>query len=125
MTDLEKQILDHCKRVRAPFKTASTYGISVSEVWRLIDENPSYLENRPERFGGWGRPEIQEFVVARVSSGHEPWDNTSPPVAEARRLYEEGYVDMMTGRDGRWRLLYAFPRKKRQPRPGCWALGSL
>jgi hypothetical protein len=125
MTDNEKQILDEYRRSRSPFKTAKVFRIHVNDVWNLIEANSSYLRATPERFGGMGRPELRDFIVARRSLRGSGWDNNDPNIAKARALYELGHIDMTTGRDGSWEILYAIPRMQRQPRPGCWALGIL
>lgn len=125
MTDNEKEVLDEYRRSRSPFKTATVFGMHVNDVWKLIEDNTSYLQDAPERFGGLGRPELRDFIVARRSLRGPRWDNTDPNIAKARELYEQGHIDMTTGRDGTWEILYAIPRMRKQPRPGCWDLGQV
>jgi hypothetical protein len=71
---------------------------------------------REEQYGGYGRPELREFLVGRKRA-HEVWDNNDPVIAQARAHYELGTCDMCTGRDGDWLLLYSIPNKKLKPRP--------
>lgn len=125
LTDRQVEILEEYKRCRSPFRTARVFNLDVHEVWQLIEDNQSYLQNPPERYEGWGRPEIRDFVAARRRIRGPKWDNDAPEVSKARELYEEGWVDLATGRDGGWEILYAIPRKKRQPRPGCWVVESI
>lgn len=125
MTDHDMEVLDEYRRSRSPFKTATVFDMHVNDVWKLIEENTAYLKDTPERFGGMGRPELQDFIVARRAIRGPRWENSDPNIMKARELYEKGHIDMATGRDGSWEILYAIPRLRTQPRPGCWALGVL
>lgn len=112
------QVVYEYKRLnRSPFRVSKATGIPVHIVWAIIEENEPLLTSQKEYWGGEGRPELREFTVARrrVSAGQ--WDNEEPAIAQARADYEAGIIDMATGRDGGWLILYAFPRKKRDPRP--------
>ncbi len=115
-------ILEHYRRSRSPFKTAQALGFELSEVWELINDSAELLHSRQERFGGFGRPDLVRYTVARRKAGGV-WNNASPELRRARRLYEEGTVELATGRDGLWEILYAIPRKRPQPRPHYFRLG--
>lgn len=122
-TDTEKQaILEHYKRSRSPFKTATALGFDLNDVWALIDSSEHLLSSRVERHGGFGRPELVRYTVARRRAG-SGWNNSEPALKRARKAYEDGTVELMTGRDGLWEILYAVPRKRPQPRPDYFKLG--
>lgn len=101
---------------RSPYKVAKAVGISTRDVLVIVDEHGHKTSEIIERHDGWGRPEIREFLVGRKVAT-ELWDNTIPAIEAARAAYEAGTVEMAIGRDGRWLLLYAFPRKVTCPRP--------
>lgn len=113
---IEDVLLEY-KRTRSPFRTANLTGLDASVVWAIIEEHSDKLSAYPERNGGYGRPELENFIVARRTVGSRAWDNTDPAIADARLSYEAGTHELATGRDGGWRILYAIPRKKVTPRP--------
>lgn len=125
MTPQQLEILQDYKRSRSPFKTAKTFGLDVKDVWQLIEQNQEFLRNKPERFGGHGRPELRKYTVCRRLLKGARWDNEHPDIAFARQLYEEGRVELCTARDGGWEILYAIPRAHRKPRPGYFQLEQL
>lgn len=115
--EIVKEVLYEWTRLkRSPYKVAAAVGIGVREVLTIIDDHGHTISEIVERHDGEGRPELREFVVARKLVT-ERWDNDSAEVAKARWDYEAGLIEMATGRDGRWLLLYAFPRKRPAPRP--------
>src|SRR3546814_16985587 len=76
-------ILEHYRRSRSPFKTATALGFELSEVWDLINERDHLLHSRQERFGGYGRQELVRFTVARRRAGRG-WHNAAPALPRAR-----------------------------------------
>lgn len=121
-TTLSQEVIDDVlyewqRLKRSPYKVADAVGISARTVLEIIDEHGHKVSQIQERHEGWGRPELRDFLVARTKAGTS-WDNDEPEIAEARRAYEAGTVELCTGRDGRYLLLYAFPRKRKEPRPG-------
>lgn len=114
--EVVEDILFEYKRTRSPFKVAKLVGVDVADVWHVIEENSDKLTSYNERNGGWGRPDILRYAVARRMITTRQWDNNDPDIAATRSRYELGVIDMATGRDGGWLILYAFPRKKPQPR---------
>ncbi len=71
---------------------------------------------------GRGREALQKFIVAikDVRDG-EDWDNDSPEISEARKAYDDGRIEMATGRDGFNMILYAIPRVEQAVRkPYFW-----
>lgn len=118
---MEQEIIRNYLRLRSPFKVANKLGLDIQTVLDVVNSHPELLNPRPssvyaERHGGKGRPELREFVVARKKPT-EPWDPGDISIAAARLDYEAGTIEMATGRDGDWLILYAIPRVKIQPRP--------
>lgn len=100
------------------FKVSRKVGIPV----RLIREHlPSELQDdvdlpRVELYGGWGRPELKRYLIARYNLnstwGSRTWaSEDAEKIKEARAKYDAGLIEMAQGRDGDWILLYAIPRK--------------
>jgi len=100
-------ILAEYKRTRSPFKAANAVGVPVETVWMVIDQNKDKLSSFEERHGGYGRPEMRQYLVARRRASEREW----PDVTDARKAYEDGTHEMATGRDGAWLLLYLIPRR--------------
>lgn len=96
----------------SPFKTARLVGVSVADVFATIDAHEGQLNVAQERYGGFGRPELQQFIVARRQARESGWENSDPDIARARSDYEAGTHEMATGRDGAWLILYSFPRRR-------------
>lgn len=68
---------------------------------------------------GYGKPELRKFIISRryIDS---PWPvEDSERIEKVQKEYDEGKVDMITGRDGFYQMLYRIPRqiidKKRKP----------
>jgi hypothetical protein len=116
-------ILADYRSTRSPFRTARNLGIRPSDVWVLIEKYPDEAVAPPARFGGFGPPEMRKYIVARRRVGHV-WDNKDPDLASARHRYELGVVELATGRDGNTEILYAIPRRKREPRLGYFKNGT-
>ncbi len=64
----------------------------------------------------WGRPEIQQYAIARKEIDDQPWDLTDGRIVQARKDYDAGLIEMATGRAnteaGPFLILYAIPRRK-------------
>jgi hypothetical protein len=59
---------------------------------------------------GQGRPEMRKYIVA-IRHADRHWDkNKYPGLDQARRDYDAGRIEMITGRDGFNFILYAIPR---------------
>lgn len=116
--EIVQEILAEYRRLKSPFKVATALGLEVGVVWNVIDQNEDQLQPYAERNGGYGRPELAPFMVARRNvNSRTTWDNEDPAIAQARADYEAGTHEMTTGRDGAWLILYSIPRRKRDPRP--------
>lgn len=115
--DLRNEIIAGLRKLRSPSKVSRQLGIELRTILPIADElagTPRVV--REEQHGGYGKPELREFLLARKRA-HETWDNNLPTIAAARLAYEAGTHDMFTGRDGDWLLLYSKPQKKVTPRP--------
>lgn len=115
--ELKNEIIRELLKVRAPAKVAKNLGVNIRDVLPIHDEmqgTPRIV--REEQFGGLGRPELRDFVVARKKAW-ENWDNEQPAIAQARAQYEAGTHDMATTRDGDWLILLSIPQQRVTPRP--------
>lgn len=90
---------------------ARAYGVSLQEVRDVkfnLQAPPKAID--PE----WGRPEIQQFAIARVRPG-ESWPR-SDEIKQAHADYDAGLCEIATARinleDGPRFILYKFPRVK-------------
>lgn len=116
-TEIRDEIVQALLKLRSPSKVARALGVELRVILPIADElagTPRVV--RQEVYGGFGRPELEDFLVARKRA-HETWDNTDEAIAAAREAYEAGTHDMATGRDGDWLLLYSIPQRKVTPRP--------
>lgn len=116
-TTLEQEIVAELRKVRAPAKVARNLGLDIRTVLFVSDKiGGASRNNRPETYGGRGRPDLAPYYVSRKRA-YQAWDNSDPDIAAARAAYEAGTHEMVTGRDGDWLILYSIPRNKVQPRP--------
>lgn len=115
--DIAAEIRSSLLRSRSPSRTATSTGYSISLVLQISDELKGPRSYYKEKFGGKGRPELQQYTVGRKKAWEE-WDNKEPLIDQARKDYENGVVEIVTGRDGEFLILYAIPRRKAQPRVG-------
>jgi len=104
-------------KTRSAYKTAKATGYDIRDILSVAEEENSPRSNREERFGGYGPPNMRDFMVARKKAW-EAWKNSDPAIKKAREDYECGVVELATGRDGDWLILYAIPRLVITPRPG-------
>lgn len=116
MTAEEVEVLALYQKLRSPFKVANKLGLGTRAVLEILSNNPvaaslGTVSACVERYGGQGRPELVEYLVARKHPTGL-WDNAEPAIRAARRAYEAGTHELTTGRDGDWLLLYSIPRKK-------------
>ena len=115
--ELEEEIVQALRKLRAPAKVSRHLGVDISAVLSVADRfEGTSRRTRETTYDGFGRPELQEYIVARKMAYHV-WDNEDPAIAEARANYEAGTHDMCTGRDGDWLILYSIPQRRTTPRP--------
>ncbi len=112
--EIREEVLRDLRKTRAPTRTSKNTSYPIRLVLQVQEEDNHPRTVREERYGGFGRPEIQQYTVARKRAW-ETWNNEDNDIATARNMYEAGVVELATGRDGDWLILYAFPRKKREP----------
>lgn len=112
--EIREEILHDLRKTRAPARTSRSTGYPIRLVLQVAEEDNHPRTVREEVYGGLGRPELQQFTVGRKRAW-EAWNNEEPAIAEARSQYEKGTHEMVTGRDGDWLILYAIPRKHRDP----------
>lgn len=106
----------------SPFKVSKQTGLPMEVIFEIIDNNKEILARTGERHGGFGRPEMTQYLVARRRALGEPWNNAEATIAQARENLEAGTHIMATGRDGPWLLLYSIPRTGRaKPQPGYFS----
>lgn len=116
-TGIISEVLYEWVRLKhSPYKVAKAVGISARDVLSIIAEHGHRVSEIIERYEGRGRPELREYIVARKKAA-DCWDNEDPAIVKARADYESGTIELATGRDGRWLILYAIPRVVKKPRP--------
>ena len=113
-TEDEKAILRGLTQWRSPLHVANRLGFPLEAVYEVQRRHPHVSTLRPtkpqvEKFGGYGRPDLRPYLVARKQA-HAAWHNRDPEIVAARRAYDAGTHEMVTGRDGQWLLLYSIPR---------------
>lgn len=110
MDDESNKVLATLKANKGNYEMASKFLHIPMDRVREIDVRENKLFNyTPE---GKGRVEMKSYVIAtRHVINRDGWDNRDPKIVEARRLYDAGLVEMVTGRDGMQLVLYAIPRR--------------
>jgi hypothetical protein len=112
-------ILEEMGRANADVHRVSRqYGIPV-RIIRQLTGIARPTATFQERHGGFGRPELQQYIVSRTRV-LRPWpDADAAALGCARVLYDAGIVEMCQGRDGDWIIQYSIPRLrqalKREP----------
>jgi hypothetical protein len=111
LSDTTKQmILEDLQLPNADVQRVSRlYGIPVRIIRELACTDfvpPEFAE----LYGGWGRPELQKFVVTRVRAGDDWPLFAHYEIEKARQDYDLGLSEMCQGRDGQWIILYSIPR---------------
>lgn len=92
-------------------RISRAYGVPIRVIRGFLPQ-PEPASAASERFGGRGRPDIEHFSISRTLAGN-PWPaKDAVGIDNARRSYDAGLIEMATGRDGDWLILYAFPRKR-------------
>ena len=116
--EIVTEILQQYKLTRSPFKVSTKVGVSIGEVFEVIENYEDRLATVPERHGGGGRPELRPYIVAKRKASDSSWENSNDAIKLARANYEAGTHIMVTGRDGGWLIMYSIPRKgRRDPLP--------
>lgn len=109
---------------KALTKTRNPYHLS--EMTELpLRKVREALRGEIENLPGWGRLNLQPFIVSRRhwSATHWPVQDI-PNIHETRRLYDQGKVIMCQGRSGDWIIQYAIPVKGRPMRRPHYFYGA-
>ena len=96
------------EKTRNPHEIARLAGTKVS-----VARQKMRAEVLPALYG-WGRVSLQPYLLSRRRAYAEAWpDMDAHVILEAKRLHDQGRVNMCQGRDGEYILQYAIPN----PRP--------
>lgn len=108
MTDKDqKTIIELLASTRNPQAIHRIHGFRISDIRRVMREG---MEALP----GWGRLELQPWIIARK---HWSWAGDDLAcLQEHRRLHDQGRVTMCQGRDGDYIIQYAIPCQRPVPR---------
>jgi len=120
---LDQDIKEEFAKHRSIFRCARALGVTLDRVTQVVGEKNFQTEKRPAQYGGRGRPELEQFIVA-TKGADEAWDNTQPELVDCRADYEAGTHEMCQGRDGDVTIQYSIPRTRNQPRPGYFKQGN-
>lgn len=109
LSPVEREMLRADLKTRSPSQIARTYGLSLSDILNTPSSGPVFA---PVSDDGWGRQELRAYIVSRTKAGAGwPLADLSK-IMTARRDYDAGLVEMCTGRDGKFLILYSIPRKQ-------------
>lgn len=106
-----RQIVQTLNECKGNYEIAARkLGINPSVVrWADVVVNKKFNATQDGR----GRPELRAYIVAiRDIDATPTWDNSDPKIAKARQDYDDGKIEMVTGRDGMNLILYAIPRRE-------------
>lgn len=93
-------------------ETRHPYEIAEATDSRLSDVR-AVMRTLTEDLPGWGRLELQPFIVSRRRVFDPNWPiEDFQNLKDARRLHDQGRVNMCQGRDGQWIIQYAIPNQK-------------
>lgn len=88
----------------------SNFNSTAGRVVRAVTYDPQPTVDHLGRFEV-GRRSLRDKIVA-VRQANMPWrQEDQPKIAAARRQYDRGRYEVMTGRDGDWIILYAVKRR--------------
>lgn len=111
-TESEEQIiLKNLEKYKGNSKRVATkLGISERAVITLdIMKNKKYNYTAE----GLGPKHLQQYIIGvRSTFSDQGWGKSSK-IIEARKLYDQGLVEIATGRDGMNFILYAIPRREK------------
>jgi hypothetical protein len=108
MTEQQRtKIIEMLRETRNPFDIQESTGAALSDIRRIMREGLPHLP-------GWGRLELQPYLVSRrsVSMAHGWPTRHLVRLQEMRRAHDQGRVTMCQGRSGTWILQYAIPTQK-------------
>lgn len=120
---LDEDITNEYGKHHSIFKTARALGVSLDRVTRVVGQDNFHVDRQPAKYGGRGRPELEQYVVA-TKRANEPWDNSTAELRQCRARYEAGTHEMCQGRDGDTIIQYSIPRAVAESRMGYFRLGD-
>lgn len=91
-------------------RVSRAYGVPIRFIRDILPPPPPAPTNT-EVFEGYGRPELQKYLISRTRAGAAWPAADAPAIQHARNEYDAGIIEMCTGRDGDWLILYAIPRR--------------
>lgn len=107
--DTKKKILDSLITYKGNYSRVRLKTGIPQSIIEFVDitENKKYNYT----IEGRGPVEMQKYIIAvkDVRDG-QGWPNKSPEIVSARNAYDDGLVELCTGRDGFNILLYSIPR---------------
>lgn len=111
---INKKVLELLTQTRNPYEVARKMDSMRPQDVRL------FMLNHPqEELHGWGRVNLQPYILSRRRSFAPSWPTEDLPVIlEHRRMHDQGKVTMCQGRSGEWIIQYAIPLRrpiKREP----------
>lgn len=93
-------------------RIARLFGLTTLEVKAALAAQIE--EPRPATSAdGWGRPGLRRYALQRKFVA-DLWV-ADDGLKRARAAYDQGQVEIATGRDGDWQILYVIPRKRPDP----------
>lgn len=97
---------------------ARRYGVDPKYVEQRLRVQNNTPSNSKLSEDGWGREELRPYAIARKHVEEAEWPITDE-IVQAKIDYDEGRVEICTGRDGEYFILYRIPRsevdEKREP----------
>lgn len=97
---------------------ARRYGVDPKYVEQRLRVQNNTPSNSKLSEDGWGREELRKYAIARKHVEEAEWPITDE-IVQAKIDYDEGRVEICTGRDGEYFILYRIPRsevdEKREP----------
>lgn len=97
---------------------ARRYGVDPKYVEQRLRAQNNTPSNSKLSEDGWGREELRPYAIARKHVEEAEWPITDE-IVQAKIDYDEGRVEICTGRDGEYFILYRIPRsevdEKREP----------
>jgi len=108
MTPLEQRVMALLEEHRGDYnQVAKDTHIKAEEIRKIDIRLNKKFNFTPS---GDGRNDLKKYMIAKTRT-HQEWDNTDPKIKKARQDFDDGKIEMCTGRDGLYLILYAIPRK--------------
>jgi hypothetical protein len=119
---LIRDVREEFAKSRSYYKVCRTLDLPMQKVKAILSQEDDTPRREPV-YGGRGRPELRQFIVA-TKGAYEDWDLEDPDIVLMRADYELGTHEMCQGRDGDVIIQYSIPRVNKQPRVGYFNPGA-